>query len=67
LHRYNAVHALRLLRLLRLARLRKHLFGATIGSTEAMLSRETEISPLMLYTLQTLYEQGIRYTSHVPR
>ena len=55
----NALHALRLLRVFRLARLRKHLFGATIGSTEAMLSRETAMSPLMMYTLQTLYESAM--------
>ena len=47
---------LRLLRLLRLARLRKHLFGTTVGGVEAMLFRETTVSPLALFACQTLYE-----------
>lgn len=59
----TAVHALRLLRLLRLARLRKHLFGATVGNTEAVLSRETDLSPLALYSLQTLYEFSVMINS----
>ena len=52
----DVARGLRLLRLLRLARLRKHLFGTTVGGVEAMLFRETTVSPLALFACQTLYE-----------
>lgn len=52
----EVAHGLRLLRLLRLARLRKHLFGTTVGNAEAVLFRETAVSPLALFACQTLYE-----------